>query len=212
MANNKTVIICCAGMGTRLGIGTTKALVDINGQPLILHQLRLLDDIDDIRIVVGYQAEKVIETVNTYRKDVMFCFNYDYKSTGTAASFCKGIIGTNKYIVSIDGDVLFHPDDFTSFINQENECIAGCLPETSDPVLMTIDNNRVIGFSGSGGNVQWAGLAIMDVKKIIMGEQHVYQMLESMLPMPYMLIRSQEINTIGDYEKAIRWQANGFER
>ena len=31
-----TVIICCAGMGTRLGIGTTKALVDVGGEPLII--------------------------------------------------------------------------------------------------------------------------------------------------------------------------------
>lgn len=34
-----TVIICCAGMGTRLGIGTTKALVDIAGEPLIIREL-----------------------------------------------------------------------------------------------------------------------------------------------------------------------------
>lgn len=38
-----TVIICCAGMGTRLGIGTTKALVDVGGEPLIIRQLKLLD-------------------------------------------------------------------------------------------------------------------------------------------------------------------------
>lgn len=37
-----TVIICCAGMGTRLGIGTTKALIDISGVPLIIRQLELL--------------------------------------------------------------------------------------------------------------------------------------------------------------------------
>ena len=37
-----TVIICCAGMGTRLGIGTTKALVDIAGETLIIRELKLL--------------------------------------------------------------------------------------------------------------------------------------------------------------------------
>ena len=50
--DNTTVIICCAGMGTRLGIGTTKALVNICGKPLILHQLELLKDYKDIRIVM----------------------------------------------------------------------------------------------------------------------------------------------------------------
>ena len=51
--NNTSIIICCAGMGTRLGIGSTKALVDICGEPLILRQLKLLEDYDDIRIKVS---------------------------------------------------------------------------------------------------------------------------------------------------------------
>lgn len=65
--NDITVIICCAGMGTRLGIGTTKALVDIEGEPLIIHQLRLLDEFDDIRVVVGFDAERVINVVKQFR-------------------------------------------------------------------------------------------------------------------------------------------------
>ena len=40
---NTTVIICCAGMGTRLGIGTTKALIDIEGKPLIIRLLEQLN-------------------------------------------------------------------------------------------------------------------------------------------------------------------------
>ena len=64
MSVSKTIVISCAGMGTRLGIGTTKALIDIEGKPLILRQLELLKDFDDIRIVVGYQMEKVIEVKN----------------------------------------------------------------------------------------------------------------------------------------------------
>lgn len=167
---------------------------------------------DDVRIVVGYQAQKVIDIVNSYRRDLMFCFNYDYINTGTASSFCKGLVGAKEYVISIDGDVLFHPDDFKRFISKEDECIAGCSPEISDPVYMKLDDGVVSEFSRVNGDVQWAGLAIMDVNRIVPDEKHIYQILERMLPMKYMLIRSQEINTIGDYEKAIRWQANGYER
>lgn len=73
MMKNKdiTVVICAAGMGTRLGIGTTKALVHVCGKPLIIRQLELLNDYDDVRIVLGYQADKVMEVVNKYRKDIM---------------------------------------------------------------------------------------------------------------------------------------------
>ena len=51
--DNKTIIISCAGMGTRLGIGMTKALIDIDGKPLIIRQLEQLKDCSDVRIVVG---------------------------------------------------------------------------------------------------------------------------------------------------------------
>ena len=102
-ASEITIIISCAGMGTRLGIGSTKALVNINGKPLIIHQLEQLKEYDDIRIVVGYQAEKVINLVKNFRTDIMFAFNYDYRTTGTAASFCKGLLGARKYAVAFDG-------------------------------------------------------------------------------------------------------------
>ena len=90
---NTTVIISCAGMGTRLGIGMPKALVNVDGKPLIIRQLEMLQDCSDVRIIVGFQADKVIETVKSFRKDVMFAFNYDYRTTGTAASFSKGLTG-----------------------------------------------------------------------------------------------------------------------
>ena len=63
MQVSRTVIISCAGMGNRLGLGTTKALVEVEGKPLIMHHLEKLKDESDIRVVVGYQAEKVINVV-----------------------------------------------------------------------------------------------------------------------------------------------------
>ena len=63
MKNNVSIVISCAGMGTRLGLCCTKALVEVEGKTLIERQLDMLKDYDDIRVVVGYQAEKVIELV-----------------------------------------------------------------------------------------------------------------------------------------------------
>ena len=67
---SRTIIISCAGMGNRLGLGTTKALVEVDGKPLIIRHLENLQEEEDIRVVVGYQAEKVIEVVNQYEKDI----------------------------------------------------------------------------------------------------------------------------------------------
>ncbi len=74
MGFSRTVIISCAGMGNRLGLGTTKALVEIDGKPLIVRHLEMLKGETDIRVVVGYQAEKIINVVRQYRKDALFVF------------------------------------------------------------------------------------------------------------------------------------------
>ena len=81
MGFSRTIIISCAGMGNRLGLSTTKALVEVEGKPLIVRHLEMLDKETDIRVVVGYQAEKVIETIRKYRNDVVFVFNHDFRNT-----------------------------------------------------------------------------------------------------------------------------------
>lgn len=208
---NKTIIISCAGMGTRLGIGTTKALVDVAGKPLIIRQLEMLKDYEDVRIVVGYQAEKIIDLVKSYRSDIMFAFNYDYKTTGTAASFSKGLAGAREYAVALDGDLLVNPDDFKKFLEQDEECIGGCIPTTDNPVLMTLDEQgRVIKFSREEGDLEWTGLAQIKTSRLQPGNGHVYQMLEPLMPIKVMKIRTKEIDTMNDYENAVRWIHNNY--
>lgn len=206
-----TIVISCAGMGTRLGIGVPKALVDVNGKPLIIYQLELLKDYDDIRIVVGYQAEKVISVVKEYRNDITFVFNYDYETTGTAASFSKGIIGARKYSVALDGDLIVNPEDLKMFLEREGECIGGCTPTTDNPVLMSLnEKHQVIEFSREHGDLEWTGLAKIKTDRLTPGEKHVYMMLEPLMPMDVVKIRTKEIDTQNDYENAIRWVNNGF--
>ena len=106
MYKNKTIVIPCAGMGKRLGMNIPKALVRIDEKSLIRRNLELLKDCDDIRIVVGYKAQDVIEEVLKYRKDVVFVFNNDYQNTGTGDSVSKAAKYANEYVITIDGDLL----------------------------------------------------------------------------------------------------------
>lgn len=206
-----TIIISCAGMGTRLGIGTTKALVDVNGKPLIIHQLEQLKDYDDVRIVVGYQAEKVIEVVKSYRKDVCFVFNYDYKTTGTAASFSKGLLGAKEFVVAFDGDLLVRPDDLDHFLQYDGECIGGCIPTTDNPVLMSLnDKHQVVEFSREKGTLEWTGLAKIKKERLTPGDKHVYMMFEPLMPIDVLTINTKEIDTQNDYENAVNWVLNGY--
>ncbi len=208
--SNTTVVICCAGMGTRLGIGTTKALVNICGKPLIIHQLEQLKDYDDIRVVVGFQAQNVIDVVKEYRSDVMFAFNYDYESTGPAASMGRGIIRARKYVVIIDGDLLVNPNDFKLFLDYPEECLPNSTITSDEPVYLKVKNEMAIGFSEKFGDFEWPGLVKIKTDRLKIGNEYVYELLKPLLPLKTISIRTREIDTPDDYENAVKWVEDGY--
>ncbi len=211
--DNKTIIISCAGMGTRLGLGLPKALAEVDGKPLIIRQLENLDNHSDIRVVVGFQAAKVVEIVKAYRDDVTFCFNYDFKTTGTAASFSKGLLGAREWVVAFDGDLLVRPDDLREFLELEEECIGGCMPTTDNPVLMEVDENEnVVEFSREHGQLEWTGLALLKKERLTPADRHVYQMIEPLLPVKVKQITTREVDTTDDYCRAVEWIQKGYPR
>lgn len=214
MAVSRTVIISCAGMGNRLGLGSTKALVDIDGKPLIIRHLEMLEEERDIRVVVGYQAEKVIDVVRKYREDILFVFNRRYRETGTGASVALAARYANQYVLSLDGDLLVHPEDMEKILACDHEFISGGVPGTDDPwMLQTYEENGreyVSAFSKNIGTYEWNGVTQMKSQKMQNGTGHVFQMLEPYLPVPFLELRTREIDTVNDYERAVAWVKNKF--
>ncbi len=214
MAVSRTVIISCAGMGNRLGLGSTKALVDIDGKPLIIRHLEMLEEERDIRVVVGYQAEKVIDVVRKYREDILFVFNRRYRETGTGASVALAARYANQYVLSLDGDLLVHPEDMEKILACDHEFISGGVPGTDDPwMLQTYEENGreyVSSFSKNIGTSEWNGVTQMKSQKMQNGTGHVFQMLEPYLPVPFLELRTREIDTVNDYERAVAWVKNKF--
>ena len=204
---NKTVIISCAGCGSRLGMNIPKCLLDIGGQPLIIRQLEQLKELDDIRIIVGYQADKVIETAQAYREDIKFFYNNDWETTGTAASFSKGLPGAHEMVIALDGDLLVNPKDMADVLAESEECICGCNPTTEDPVLMTLnEEGQVIRFSREEGTLEWTGLAQVRRDRLSSVQtRHVYQILEPLLPIAVKVVDTREIDTPADLTKALSW-------
>ena len=214
MQVSRTVIISCAGMGNRLGLGTTKALVEVEGKPLIMHHLEKLKDESDIRVVVGYQAEKVINVVRKYRKDVVFVFNHNYRETGTGASVALASQYANEYILSLDGDLIIHPDDMKKILECDHEFVSGGIPDTDEPWMLQTykDDGKefVSAFSKNIGNYEWNGITQMKSAKIKNGQGHVFQLIEPYLPIPFLELRTREIDTVNDYERAVEWVRNNF--
>ena len=214
MQVSRTVIISCAGMGNRLGLGTTKALVEVEGKPLIMHHLEKLKDESDIRVVVGYQAEKVINVVRKYRKDVVFVFNHNYRETGTGASVALASQYANEYILSLDGDLIIHPDDMKKILECDHEFVSGGIPDTDEPWMLQTykDDGKefVSAFSKNIGNYEWNGITQMKSAKIKNGQGHVFQLIEPYLPIPFLELRTREIDMVNDYERAVEWVRNNF--
>ncbi len=214
MAVSRTVIISCAGMGNRLGLGTTKALVEVDGKPLIVRHLEMLQEERDIRVVVGYQAEKVINVVRKYRDDVMFVFNHRFRDTGSGASVALASRYAEEFILSLDGDLLVHPDDMKKILKCDHEFVSGGVPGTDEPWLIQTyhedGKEYANAFSQNEGRYEWNGITQMKSEKMTGGTGHVFQLIEPYLPLPFWEIRTREIDTINDYERAIKWVKNGF--
>lgn len=214
MRVSQTIVISSAGMGSRLGIGSTKALIDIDGKPLILRQLELLRDYGDVRVVVGYQAQQVIDTVRAYRPDVLFVYNHEYRATGTAGSLRRGAAFANEYVVSLDGDLLVRPEDLEAFLERDEECLGGGEPTTDEPVYLRTEQREdgiyATAFSRQSGQYEWTGLVKVKSSRLGQGDQHVYQLLEPLLPLKMHLVHTREIDTMDDYERAVQWMKRGF--
>lgn len=215
MAFSRTVVIGCAGMGNRLGMGMTKALLEIDGKPLIIRQLEFLKDEEDVRVVVGYQAKKLMEVVRNYRNDVMFVFNHLYQTTSTGKSVSLASKYANDFVLNIDGDLIIHPEDMEKILSCHTEFVGGGIVETEDPWLVKTDTlngeTMAVSFSRMEGEYEWNGIAqVRRDKFTVENNGHVFRLLEPHLPMPFLFLRTREVDTVGDYEKAIEWVGNDF--
>ncbi len=209
MSTTKSVIISCAGIGSRLGLGQTKALINIDGKSLIRWQLEMLKNIEDIRIVVGYQSSEVINEVLKIRKNVIFVYNHNYFDTKTGASFYLGAKDANELVIAWDGDLLVHPDDVKMCLNTDEEYI-GYGEIVSDELVYVKTNNKgdVLSFSRESGDYEWTGPACIRKNKVRYNANNVYNQLEEYLPMKGLKIRAQDIDTYDDYKNAIKFVRN----
>lgn len=210
MYDNKTVIISCAGMGTRLGKNIPKALVEIEGKKLIIRTLEMLKECKDVRVVVGYKKEELIKVIKEYRDDVKIYINDNYMNTGAGASISLAVENSNEYIIAMVGDLLIQPKDMKEILNKEGVFACLCEKSTDNPILATIKDNKIVKFSREDGDYEWTGVCQIKADKFIAGTGNIHGLFEKFLPADYMLLSAKEIDTPHDYDNAIRWLKNNF--
>lgn len=200
VSDEKSVVISCAGIGSRLGLGLTKALVQINGGSLISWQLKLFKNVKDLRLVIGFQGSDIIEEVRKYRDDVVFCYNHRYFETKTGASFYLGARHANNEILEWDGDLLVHPDDVKMLLATPGEYICYGDKSSEETVFVrTNDQGEVMSFSRESGDFEWTGPACMAKRNLTYNSNNVFNMFEPLCPMRGIKVRAYDIDTYNDY-------------
>lgn len=205
MSFAQSVVISCAGIGSRLGLATTKALLNIEGKTLIRRQLELFKEVEDVRIVIGFQSSLVIEEALKYRKDIIFVYNHNYFETKTGASFYLGAKDANEFVIEYDGDLLVHPDDMKMLLAQKGEWIAYTDTNSSEPVFVKTDlYGNVVSFSLQEGDYEWVGPCCIKKENLNYLSSNVYNQLEPYLPLRGIKVRAIDIDTYDDYQNALR--------
>ena len=161
----KTIILA-AGQGTRLRPLTKnqpKCMVELQGKPLIDHQLDVLRDagISDLHIITGYLAEKI------ERNGVQKHFNPDYASTNmvhTLFSVSDLMVGDQDLIITY-GDIVYTKQVLNALIASEDPIALGVdlnwykywrvrmeNPLKDAETLRLSDGNRIIELGGKPAN------------------------------------------------------------
>ena len=200
MSTIKSVVLSSAGLGSRLGLGQTKALIKIREKPLIQWQLELLRDVEDVRIVIGFQANEVVNEVLKIRKDIVFIYNHDYVNTKTGSSLYLGARDANEFVIAWDGDLIVHPDDILKILNTNGEFICYSDITSEEAIyLQTNELGEVTSFSKILGDYEWTGPACIRKSKLMNTPGNVFEQIEPYLPIKGIKIRAYDIDTFEDY-------------
>jgi choline kinase len=211
MMEDKKVIICAAGTGSRLGFNLPKCLTEIEGRPLVHWQLDLLNKFSAIIMVIGFHYEEVIDIVSAKRPDVTFVRNYEYLTTNTLDSLRLGAEQVEGPFISLDGDLLVTSSALELISNAKSPTIGIKKTYSDEPVCVKIDreNNlsKVVEFTRQKLEYEWTGLAKIEPEHLesTPDAKYIYQALENILPIGYVNIDCYEIDTLADYEEAIKW-------
>lgn len=209
MQTIKHAVISAAGMGSRLGMNMPKCLVDIGDKKIIDYQLELLKDVEDVRIVVGFMEEKVIDYVRKIRDNVIFVRNPDYRTTTNSYSVYLATHNLIEPFLSIDGDLLIEESSFNNFISHcdGTESIIGITKsKTEEAVFTRLDEQGSYiteFFRQPVQPFEWSGIAYIKDIKIMQNGGYLYRELEKHLPLKAIEIDCYEIDTPEDLSLAV---------
>lgn len=151
-------IILAAGRGNRLAEfnpdGRPKCLLEFGGRSLLARQLDVLFQlgINKASLVVGYEADRIIDHVGTLasRPEVAFVYNPAFEQ-GSVLSLLAAheVMTAHDNVLVLDADVLFHPNIMQILIKSNHEncfLIDRHFDQGDEPVKVAINHGRMVDF------------------------------------------------------------------
>ena len=97
-------VIAAAGMGTRIGLGMPKCMIEIAGKTLLTRLIEgLRPHVRTIYVAVGYREDMVIDFCARHHRDVVLVRNPEYRDTNTATSAAKCVRHTRGKVMTLSG-------------------------------------------------------------------------------------------------------------
>ncbi len=150
----KQAVILAAGRGSRLGAALSKdkpkCLLEINGEPLISYQIRILRSlgIEKIGVVVGHGAGHVYDALD---HDISFVVNPRYADTNSLFSLWLAAAWVEGPFMLMNSDLLVHPKVYERVIQYPRTCLAydSSSGDEDEHMKIQLEGNRVRAISKS---------------------------------------------------------------
>jgi len=195
MTSFPPVLILCGGMGTRMKSvypDLPKAMMPLNGEPFIAHQLRLLarEAVKKVILCVGYGSESIIEYVgsgHTFGIDIRYSYDGE-KLLGTGGAVRQASRGLVGPFAVLYGD---------SYLDIALASIFNTFKKENKLGLMTVfkNNNRWI-----PSNVLCDSGLVLEYNKLCprKGMQYVDYGLSVFQPQIFSAISEDEVSDLAD--------------
>lgn len=200
-------VIAAAGLGSRLGHGMPKCMLDVGGQILLSRLVSSLrSHVRRIHVVTGYREELVINYCASFLRDVVIVRNPDYRITNTVQSMAMGSRGLNGKTIFLDGDLIIDPRSLEGFLSaaSTSALVAAIGPARSEnPVYASIGGGKIQSFSRVlPSRYEWANVFAGHPRILDGAAGFVYECLEAHLPLQAFELDLCEVDTEADLDLA----------
>lgn len=207
----ENAVIAVAGLGSRLGLGHPKCMLEFTGVTLLTRMIRMLEtQVSRIHVVVGYREDLVIDHCARYHPHVVLVRNPEFRTTNTAQSLALGARHLRGKCVFLDGDLIVNPDSFNSFLQQaagSERLIGLCQPNTEHAVYVHTEKSAgglvVTGFTREEQTShEWANVFSGPSSLMDEADNYVFEHLSKLLPLPGHMLELVEVDTSSDMRAA----------